>query len=247
MNNLLNMDYSSYRPHVQNRKIKNILCVKYTNKALKWMKEKLESKELEINLVNPQTRLEESIANLAEMTAKKFEIINAKLEKQTIEVNNKLNKSKQRLEDHLTEMSRKTKTNFEQTAEDSSSAMTSLEENLKGLLHDVQNKLNKLDMFVSVKFGATRQSIIDHLKNNNAMIGNNFRVVFENLSVLMKVDISEMYKKSNMTGAGNKNEMQDITNMLTAFNKRMGKLEKMIEDLNVVKLKDERVFLFCYL
>lgn len=234
MNYILNMDYSSYRPHVQHRKIKNIICIKYANKTLKWIKQKLESKELEINLVNPQTRLEEAIANLAEMTTKKFEVINAKLEKQTKEVNNKLNKSKQRLEDSLTEMSRKTKTNFEQTAEDSSSAMTSLEDNLKGLLHDVQNKLDKLDMFVGVKFAATRQSIIDHLKNNNGVVDNNFRVVFENLSVLMKVDISEMYKKSNMAGAGNKNELQDITNMLTTMNKRIGKFEKTIEDLNTV-------------
>ena len=87
------MDYSYYRPHVQNRKIKNIFIFKYPSKAIKWINGTLVSKDLEINLANPQTRLEESIANLSDMTSKKFELIGAKLEKQTLEVQNKLAKS----------------------------------------------------------------------------------------------------------------------------------------------------------
>ncbi len=239
------MDYSYYRPHVQNRKIKNIFIFKYPSKAIKWINGTLVSKDLEINLANPQTRLEESIANLSDMTSKKFELIGAKLEKQTLEVQNKLAKSKQRLEDNLTEMSRKTHTNFEQTAENSSSALTSLEENLKSLLKDIQNSLVNLDLFVNLKFAANRRSIIDHIKCNNVLATNNFRVVFEKLSILMKVDINEMYKNTTMTNSNkNDKDIANIVSMLTSMNKNMNKLEQILNNLNEVIFLFKQFFIF---
>ena len=154
-------------------------------------------------------------------------------------------KSKQRLEDNLTEMSRKTHTNFEQTAENSSSALTSLEENLKSLLKDIQNSLVNLDLFVNLKFAANRRSIIDHIKCNNVLVTNNFRVVFEKLSILMKVDINEMYKNTTMTNS-NKND-KDIANMvsmLTSMNKNMNKLEQILNNLNEVIFLFKQFFIF---
>ncbi len=159
---------------------------------------------------------------------KNFKIIKESIDKNIYEMNEKLKSSKQRLEDCLVELSRKTETNFESNAEDSNDALDSVEAKLTRLLVDVSNKLFSIEILFATSIRSSRESIIQHIKNSNLIVTNNFRMVFERLNIKesVKDGTRQIEPKSNQ-----QNELKDIINLFNTMNKRVDKIETNLASL----------------
>jgi hypothetical protein len=183
---------------------------------------------------DPQTRLDNAICNLAVKNDKNFKIIKESIDKNIYEMNEKLKSSKQRLEDCLVELSRKTETNFESNAEDSNDALDGVEAKLTRLLVDVLNKLFAIEILFSTSIRSSRESIIQHIKNSNLMVINNFRMVFDRLNIKesVKDGTRQIEPKSNQ-----QNELKDIINLFNTMNRRVDKIETNLASLYEVNVE----------
>jgi len=171
---------------------------------------------------------------LALKNDKNFKIIQESIDKNIYEMNEKLKSSKQRLEDCLVELSRKTETNFESNAEDSNDALDGVEAKLTRLLVDVLNKLFAIEILFSTSIRSSRESIIQHIKNSNLMVINNFRMVFDRLNIKesVKDGTRQIEPKSNQ-----QNELKDIINLFNTMNKRVDKIETNLASLYEVNIE----------
>ncbi len=165
---------------------------------------------------------------------KNFKTIQESIDKNIYEMNEKLKSSKQRLEDCLVELSRKTETNFESNAEDSNDALDSVEAKLTRLLVDVSNKLFTIEILFATSIRSSRESIIQHIKNSNLIVTNNFRMVFERLNIKesVKDGTRQIEPKSNQ-----QNELKDIINLFNTMNKRVDKIETNLASLYEVNIE----------
>jgi len=171
---------------------------------------------------------------LAVKNDKNFKTIQESIDKNIYEMNEKLKSSKQRLEDCLVELSRKTETNFESNAEDSNDALDSVEAKLTRLLVDVSNKLFTIEILFATSIRSSRESIIQHIKNSNLIVTNNFRMVFERLNIKesVKDGTRQIEPKSNQ-----QNELKDIINLFNTMNKRVDKIETNLASLYEVNIE----------
>lgn len=181
--------------------------------------------------VDPQTRLEDAISELSKYTNKSFKIINKTLQNQMFEVNEKLHASKQRLEDCLNEMARKTETNFENNAEDSNEALENVEKNLKLSLEDITKRLIGLNSHVTFKMMSTRQSLIQHIKNSNMMVIKNFRIMFDKLNIKQSVETNNRQNDQDIH-----EQLRVLMSKFDQVNKRFDKVENALYVLNKVRM-----------
>ena len=221
---LFNMDYDHYdkkkRAKSYSQNIKN---------AYKYIKVKLLYNGPEINLVNPQERLEESLKNLSEITNKNLNTIKDTMKSQNLVVNENLNKTKQRLEDTLLEMSRISSSNFEITAEDSSTALLNLEETLFQKQTNIENRVVSLELLTQLKFNSTKDSLIHHIKNSTNANTVYFKNILDKLNIMCNLDLSVITESGNEIKAHTHSELQTLIKMFQTIEKRMSRVEKTLE------------------
>ena len=177
--------------HNESRFVKSI----YKLKEL--IQKKLNSSTVEINLVDPQTRLEESITELSAKNDKEFKLIKETFYSQMNDINEKMSNTKQRLEDCLVEMSRKTVANFETSADDSSAALLGVESNLLLSQNQIKNNIFALDVLTNNKFFSTKQSLIQKIKNSdhkNLLLHDS---IVSKLNKMLEMDLTQI--SSNTT------------------------------------------------
>lgn len=217
------MDYDHY-----NKKQSAHSC-KVFKKVYSYIKNKLLYNGPVINLVNPQERLEESLKNLSDVTNENLNTIQDAMKSQNLIVNENLNKTKQRLEDTLLEMSRISSSNFEITAEDSSTALLHLEETLSQKQAEIENRVISLEILSQMKFDSTKNSLIQHIKNSKNANTIHFNNILEKLSMMCNLDLSAISKSGNEIKAHTHTELQTLINMFQNMDKRMEKVEKVLD------------------
>ena len=230
---MLNMRYDKYSYEANENKFS-----KSVDKFIEFLKNKLSSKEPSIILVDPQTRLEERIVELAKKTNSDFKSVKDILSNQIGEVESKLANSQQRLEDCLVEMSRKNVTNFEVTKEDSSNQLSDLEKKII----EMNNQLSEnLQSFAEL----TKENFLEHKKAFNSLTSNVHNKYFENQK---KTDLSldtiheqaqEIIKAIQNTNETNDSQFNKMTNNFMVVQNRMNlfqvELEKIIKKVEEIR------------
>lgn len=219
--------------HYSYTRNENIL-IQTIHKYSNYINSKLKSDNPEINLVDPQTRLEDSIFELSTNTQGNFKQVREALQYQMIEVNDKLNKSKQRLEDCLTEMSRKTVANFESTAEDSSTALLNVESNLIRSQNQILNNLKSLDRLANLKFKASKESIIEHIKTSDRLGLKHHNSVMEKLNFMLNSELLRIKEDSRFVKESTQSEFKGINDMLHLINDKINGFETNINAISRV-------------
>ncbi len=146
-------------------------------------------------------------------------------------MNEKLRSSKQRLEDCVVELSRKTETNFESNAEDSNDALDSVEARLTALLTSLSNQLSALELLSASRIESSRQSIVQHIKNANSMVVSNFRTVFDRLNIVKSVQEAGSRVEAN---SGAQKELKDMVKLCEAMSKRVDRIESALYSVQKV-------------
>lgn len=226
---IFNMRFTVYSYEKNENKI-----AKLFHKYMALIGTKLKSNTPEINLVDPQTRLEESILELSTNNTENFKAIKLSLQEQIVDVNDKLNKSKQRLEDVLVEMSRKTVDNFETSAEDSNSALLSVESNLLQSQRHIQATLNHLEVLTNLKVRAARESIIQHIRNLDNRMQTQHFVVIDCLNSVLSTSVGHMTEKSDQMREMSSVEFGGVNSMLGYIDRKLDVFKSDINDLTKV-------------
>jgi len=227
----LNMRFGKYS-YEENESIllKNIFT------TINLIKSKVASSSPEIILVDPQTRLEESIADLAMNTEREFKVIREAFFNQMIDVNDKLNNSKVRLEDCLTEMSRKTVSNFESSADGSTAALNAVEGNLSKSQQTIQSQINSLNMLTLTKFQATKQCFIQKLKNSDDLNLQNYHNIVAKLNAMLELDLTNIASNTNKIKLDTAVEFSQIKEMLKSLDIKMVVFQKDLDKVYQVRI-----------
>ncbi len=231
LNSALSMRFGKYSYEQNETKF-----IKSLNSTIELVKAKFTGSSPEIILVDPQTRLEESIAELAANTEREFKIIRESLHNQMIDVNNKLNNSKVRLEDCMTEMSRKTVTNFESSANDSEAALTAVEDNLSRSQQAIQSQVNSLNMLTLTKFHATKQSFIQKLKNTDELNLQNYNNIVSKLNAMLELDLTNIASNTHTIQLNTISEFTIIKGLLNNVDAKMVVFQKDLDKLYQVSV-----------
>jgi len=227
---LMNMRYAHY-----NYKMNENSFSKALHAYSFLISSRLQSSSPDINLVNPQMRLEESLAQLATDSHKNFKIIKDALHDQMIEVNEKLNNSKQRLEDCLTEMSRKTNDNFEISAEDSSTALLAVEKNLVESQTRIINTVYSIEHIMTKRLKSAKESIIQHIKNSDIITRSHHTVLFDKLSLMLKTDLSNITDNNKQITDQTMSEFRVVTDILGGIEAKINLFQDNFDEMNQVR------------
>ena len=147
-----------------------------------------------------------------------------------IDVNDKLNNSKIRLEDCLSEMSRKTLTNFESSKDGSEAALNTVRDSLIKSQNDIQNQICHLSMLTDKKFHATKQSFIQKLKNTDQLNLENFQTVILKLEKLLAANLINFANViETVTKLDYRNELIEIKKNISDVDFKMIKFQKDID------------------
>lgn len=215
------------------------------------------SKQPEINLVDPQKRLEDTLTEMNKQTNDAIKSIKNLFNSQVGDVEAKLNNSQVRVEDGLNEMSRNTSTYLDQLFEQMGvnaknylqkieEAETKFETNIERLSSNVLNEFNyskiyvedrlgkiesKLDSLIQQSFRATNSN----LDSMNSSIVDQLRNLVRRLAELEE-RVSRGVVESSRTVSGQlaslKSESIDsIRTQLTAFRDEMRLVQRNVEVL----------------
>ena len=230
---ILNMrfDKYSYETH------ENALSKSFDN-ILENLKSKLASKEPTIMLVDPQTRLEERVIELADKTSADFKAVKEIISHQLDEVESKLRNSQQRLEDNLVEMSRKNVTNFESTKDDSAEQLSDLEKKVVKINKELSNNLQQFAHLTSENFLEQKKALTSLTNSAHNQYFENQKKNDDTLdTVYAKTqDISKSIEKTN---EANTLQFNKVTDNFVVVQNRMNlfqvELEKIINRINEIK------------
>ncbi len=228
---IFNMHFTVYCYERNENKVSKLF-----HRYLALMGGKLQSNHPEINLVDPQTRLEESLLEMSLNNKENFKAIKAALQEQIVDVNDKLNKSKQRLEDVLIEMSRKTVDNFETSAEDSSVALLGVETSLLHSQQHIQSSLNHLELLTHLKIRAARESIIQHIKNLDQKVNSQHCIVLDMLNSMLSSSLKHLTEKSDQLKDMTSSEFSGVNSVLAYIDRKMDGFKTDIDELSHVSV-----------
>ncbi len=150
---------------------------------------------------------------------------------QMIAINDQLNNSKTRLEDCLSEMSRKTVSNFENSADGSTAALDALEIKLISSQSDIKNQLLHLDRFVAKKFQATKFSFYAKLTKSDDLNLTYFNSIISKLNSMLSIDLKLIASNTNTIQLDTLQQFKIVKEILDDVN---GKMVKFQNDLDVV-------------
>ena len=200
------------------------------------IQKKLSSSTVEINLVDPQTRLEESITELSAKNDKEFKLIKETFYSQMNDINEKMSNTKQRLEDCLVEMSRKTVANFETSADDSSAALLGVESNLLHSQDQIKNNIFALDVLTNTKFYSTKQSLIQTIKNSDHKNVMHHDSIVSKLNKMLEMDLTQISSNTTSIYEYLNTEFNRVKQVLTVMDGKMNVFQKHIEKMFEVNL-----------
>lgn len=147
------------------------------------------------------------------------------------DVNDKLNNSKVRLEDCLTEMSRKTVSNFENSADDSTAALLGVETKLAHNQSVIKSQISSLNMLTLTKFHATKQSFIQKLVNSDNLNVKNHDDIVDKLNKMLELDLTHIAGNTKQIQFDSKNEFGIVKNMLTEIDRKMVVFQRDLDKL----------------
>lgn len=231
LNRIFNMQYTVFCYEKDETRV-----IKLAYSFVRFLRVRL-IKTPEINLVNPQKRLEELVGTLSNSTANNYKAIKEAMDGQMVEVNNKLANSQQRLEDILLESSRKTRSNFESSADDSAAALGSVEEHLKGSQRVIAQQVVAIYNTLEAKFAQTRSSFASRIYNSDRLNRNHFETIMAKLKAILELDITELNGRTNDMRETNLKEFFFIKSLLTVVDKTMDNLKKEVNGLSDVRLE----------
>ena len=153
-----------------------------------------------------------------------------------IDVNDKLNNSKIRLEDCLTEMSRKTVSNFENSADDSSAALLGVETNLTYNQSVIKSQINSLNSLTLTKFHATKQSFIQKLVNSDNLNIKNHEDIVDKLNKMLELDLTNIAGSTKQIQSDSVIEFKLVKTMLAEIDNKMVVFQRDLDKLYEVCL-----------
>ncbi len=146
----------------------------------------------------------------------------------------KLNNTKQRLEDMLLESTRKTTTRFDSNAEDSSEALEGVRTNLNRSQQVVEKQMGAISIIVGDKLKATRRSLIDRINNSNLIVTKNYGDIMARLDRISGFDLSELSNKTKLIQTDSNREFTTLKTMLFLMDSKMKEFEKNFEKMDEV-------------
>ena len=205
--------------------------VKSIFKLNEYIQKKLNSSLVEINLVDPQTRLEESITDLSAKNDKEFKLIKETFYSQMNDINEKMSNTKQRLEDCLVEMSRKTVANFETSADDSSAALLEVESNLLQSQTQIKNNIFALDVLTNTKFHSTKQSLTQTIKNSDYKNLIHHDNIVCKLNKMLEHDLTQIFTSTTDINLYINKQFNSTFQMLSMMDNKINLFQNCIEKL----------------
>jgi len=248
LNQIIGLTFSSYN-YQQDETVFSKKIDYYLNIFIK----KLFKKESGINLIDPNTRLEEKLSLLYLKTDLDCKEIKSTMANQLYDVELKFNSSYQRLEDYLVEMSRKSLNNFESTKDDSSTKLDLVETNLIKSQSKIYNFLNDFRKLNIEKLNSLKQSfssIIHNLELSGNRIYSNLNELFnkldnktnllkesiENIDFIQKIDNGIFKHNFEMTN-GRLNVLQiELERLVNLFDSVEAKLNVHDHKLNIIDI-----------
>lgn len=229
---LLGMTYSTYDYNLDESKL-----TKSMDKLMKKIKTKLLNKDAGINLIDPNTRLEEKITNLYVKTDLDCKQIKDVLAVQISEVEQKFKSSHQRLEDYLTEMSRKSTNNFETTKDDSNEKLELVEASLLKSQGRIQTSLFDVKNLTSGKLNALKQSFVQMIHNLERLDSANYKNLVSLFNEYNEktdrmnetVELIEMRQKNEFLLV--KNNIELVDRRMNLFQLEFDRMVKVMENI----------------
>jgi hypothetical protein len=171
---------------------------------------------------------------LTEKTENEFKLVKDTFNNQMIEINDKLLNTKQRLEDCLIEMSRKTVANFETSGDNSSAALMSVEQNLTTSQNDIKNSMIAFEMLSKSKFLATKQSVIQIIRNSDRKNLSYHESIVDKLNRMLELDLTHISSNTDSIFKYNQDEFKNLRNTFTYLDSKMSIFQQDLEKLNQV-------------
>lgn len=151
-----------------------------------------------------------------------------------IQVNDQLNNSKTRLEDCLTEMSRKTVSNFENSADDSTAALDAVELKLTHSQSEIKNMLVHLDHFAAKKFQANKFAFLAKLKQSDELNLMHYNNIVLKLNAMLELDLTNIAKNTNTIQVDTRQEFRAVKDVLDTVVKKMVKFQNDLDNVSEV-------------
>ncbi len=156
------------------------------------------------------------------------------LSSQSFEVAERLNNSKQRLEDILLESTRKTASRFDSSADDSSEALQGVEANLNKSQLVIEQQVSTISSILADRFNRTRMSLTDRIKNSEALETKHYGNIMAKLQSLVELDLSDLSNRTKLIQADSNREFTTLKTMLFLMDSKMKEFEKNFENIEEV-------------
>lgn len=153
-----------------------------------------------------------------------------------IQVNDQLNNSKTRLEDCLTEMSRKTVSNFENSADDSTAALDAVELKLVTSQSEIKNMLVHLDHFAAKKFQANKFAFLAKLKKTDDLNLMHYHNIVAKLNAMLELDLTNIAANTNTIQLDTRQEFKNVKDALDTVVKMMIRFQNDLDSVSEVIL-----------
>ena len=200
------------------------------------LKMKFNLNSMDIDLIDPHRRIDESIKVLSQKNDREFKLIKETFYSQMNDIDKKMSNTKQRLEDCLVEMSRKTVANFETSADDSSAALLGVESNLLHSQDQIKNNIFALDVLTNTKFYSTKQSLIQTIKNSDHKNVMHHDSIVSKLNKMLEHDLPQLYTSTTETSLNLNKEFKRVDQMMIRIDGKMNVFQKHIEKMFEVNL-----------
>ena len=203
--------------------------IQFYQKTLKRLKARFSSLEPAIELVDPQQRLEEGIAELGRLSQADLRSARENLTQRLDETEQRLANSQQRIENCLVEMSCKTTSSFEATQEDASTAIALVHDECLEIKRLVRAKLAALSSSLATSVGSLRLSLRDSSANWALKLLANQKSIEAKLDMLLMVSTANQVSLDQEKSHGQRN-INGMTLSLADANLKMDKsMEKLSE------------------
>ena len=211
---ILDIRFSKYSYEIHENAFRKLV-----DKFLENLKAKFASKESSIILVDPQTRLENRVIELADKTSTDFKAVQEIISHQLDEVESKIRNSQQRLEDNIVEMSRKNVTNFESTKDDSAEKLSDLEKKVVVINQELSTYIQQFAKLTNENFLEQKTALTSLTNSAHHQYFENQKKNDDTLDIVYSKtqDLSKSLEKTNES---NKLEFNKVTeNCITVLNR----------------------------
>lgn len=229
---LLGMTFTEYKYSLDEGTLTKQLdnCITYINT-------KLFRNDQSINLIDPNTRLEEKLSLLYSKTDIDCKLIKEAMGNQITDVERKFNTSHQRLQDCLAEMSRKSLNNFDSSKDDSAEKLSRVEKTLLSSQLLIRRDITDLKHSLERKITSLKQSLVQVIRNLEVIVldfqlncKESFNLMEEKSDRIKDLVIAVDEKQTNEFGVM-RNHFELTDSRLKLFQVELGRIVVLMESL----------------